>query len=207
LLFLFLFARAAQGIMMVTVNLEEMADKLRTSLPTLRRMMRRYQDFPVVAEGSNGVPWQLDPEAVITFVQTKRDEETAARDQRDDLLAQVSLPIEELQPEGERTLTPAERLKLGQAMRVEDDVAKQRGFLVLTSDMRMRLTDAWTPLSQFLASLPVQLGRRHNLPDAVVRDMRRAIEAQQRELHRKLKDLLSDDAAPPPEEEEHGTAA
>ena len=37
--------------------------------------------------------------------------------------------------------------------------------------------------------------------------MRRAIEAQQRELHRKLKDLLSDDAAPPPEEEEHAPAA
>jgi phage terminase Nu1 subunit (DNA packaging protein) len=192
---------------MVTVNLEEMADKLRISLPTLRKMMRKYPDFPVEAEGSNGVPWHLDPQAVIAFVQAKRDEEAAARDQRDDLLAQVSLPIEELRPEDERTLSAAERLKVAQAMRVEDEVAKQRGFLVLTSDMRMRLTDAWTPLSQFLAGLPAQLGRRHNLPDAVVRDMRRAIEAQQRELHRKLRALLSDDAEPPPEEEEHAPAA
>ena len=192
---------------MVTVNLEEMAEKLRISLPTLRKTMRRYDDFPVVAEGSSGVPWQLDPEAVIAFVQTKRDEEAAALSQRDDLLSQVSLPMEDLLPEAERTLSAAERLKVAQAMRVEDEVAKQRGFLVLTSDMRMRLTDAWTPLSQFLASLPGQMGRRHNLPDAVVRDMRRAIEAQQRELHRKLKDMLSDDAEPPPEEQEHAPAA
>lgn len=192
---------------MVTVNLEEMAEKLRISLPTLRAMMRKDADFPVVAEGRNGVPWQLDPEAVIAYVQAKRDEEAAARDQRDDLLAQVSLPIDELQPEGERVMTPTERLKLAQAMTKEDELAKQRGFLVLTSDMRMRLTAAWTPLSQFLSSLPAQLGRRHNLPDAVVRDMRRAIEAQQRELHRKLKTLLSDEAEPPPEEEEHATAA
>ncbi|MBR0653072.1 terminase small subunit [Roseomonas terrae] len=192
---------------MVTVNLEEMADKLRISLPTLRRMMRRYPEFPVVAEGSNGVPWQLDPAAVITFVQAKRDEDAAARDQRDDLLSQVSLPMEDLLPEAERILSAGERLKLAQAMRVEDDVAKQRGFLVLTSEMRIRLAEAWTPLSQFLAGLPSQLGRRHNLPDAVVRDMRRAIEAQQRELHRKLNDLLSDDAAPPPEEQEHAGAA
>ncbi|MBW6399993.1 hypothetical protein KPL78_19185 [Roseomonas sp. HJA6] len=192
---------------MVTVNLEEMAEKLRISLPTLRKMMRRYEDFPVVAEGSNGVPWQLDPEAVIAFVQAKRDDEAAARDARDDLLSQVSLPLEELHTEADRVATPAERLKLAQAMRVEDEVAKQRGFLVLTSDMRMRLTDAWTPLSQFLTALPGQLGRRHNLPDAVVRDMRRAIEAQQRELHRKLKDLLAAGADPPPEEQEHAPAA
>ncbi len=203
--FLFLSAQASQRGRMVTVNLEEMAEKLRISLPTLRKMMRRYDDFPVVAEGSNGVPWQLDPAAVIDFVQAKRDEEAAARGVRDDLLAQVSLPLEELQPETDRVASPAERLKIAQAMRVEDEVAKQRGFLVLTSDMRMRLTEAWTPLSQFLAGLPAQLGRRHNLPDAVVRDMRRAIEAQQRELHRKLKDLLSEDAAPP-EEEEHAPA-
>ncbi len=205
--FLFLSAQASQRGPMVTVNLEEMAEKLRISLPTLRKMMRRYEDFPVVAEGSNGVPWQLDPEAVIAFVQAKRDDEAAARDARDDLLSQVSLPLEELQTEADRVATPAERLKLAQAMRVEDEVAKQRGFLVLTSDMRMRLTDAWTPLSQFLTSLPGQLGRRHNLPDAVVRDMRRAIEAQQRELHRKLKDLLAPGADPPPEEQEHAPAA
>lgn len=193
---------------MPTVNLDEMARVLRVSLPTLRAWIRRHPDFPVVAEGRNGLPWELDPEAVIAFVRRKKDEEAARQAERDDLLAQISLPIEDLVPAENRGLTAAERLKLAQAMRVEDEVAKQRAFLVQTSEMRARLTDAWGPLNQFLQSLPGQLGRRHNLPDAVVRDMRRAIETQQRELHRRLVDLLDPGAAAPPhEEEEHAATA
>lgn len=192
---------------MVSVNLDEMATTLRVSLPTLRAWIKRHPDFPIIAEGRNGVPWQLDPAAVIAFIKQKRDDEAASKAERDDLLAQISLPIEDLLPEAERALTPAERLKLAQAMSKEDEVARQRGFLVLTSDMRTRLTDAWTPLAQFLTTLPGQLGRRHNLPDAVVRDMRRAIETQQRELHRRLKDLLGPGAPPPPPEDEEHAAA
>lgn len=188
---------------MVTVNLEEMASTLRVSLPTLRALIKRHDDFPVVAEGRNGVPWQLDPEAVIAFVQRKRDEDAARKAERDDLLAQFSLPVDDMLPAEERGVSAGERLKIAQAMLKEDEVAKQRGFLVLTSDMRMRLTDAWTPLNQFLQALPSQLGRRHNLPDAVVRDMRRMIETQQRELHRRLRDLLAPEAAPPPEDTEN----
>lgn len=193
---------------MVTVNLEEMADKLRISLPTLRKMLRKYDDFPVVSEGRNGVAWQLDPAAVIDFVQRKREAEAASEAERDDLLAQISLPIEDLLPPEERTLSAADRLKTAQAMLKEDEVARQRGHLVLKTDMRARLTEAWVPLTQFLQALPGQVGRRHNLPDAVVRDMRRAIETQQRELHRRLQDLLGPGAPPPPpEEEEHASAA
>ena len=192
---------------MATVNLEEMAGMLRVSLPTLRALIKRHADFPVVEEGRNGVPWHLDPEAVIAFVKQKREAEAAEKAERDELLAQFRLPVDDVLPAEDRGITPAERLKLAQAMRVEDEVAKQRGFLVLTSDMRTRLTDAWTPLNQFLQALPGQIGRRHNLPDAVIRDMRRAIETQQRELHRKLRDLLAPEAVAPPEEEEHAPAA
>jgi phage terminase Nu1 subunit (DNA packaging protein) len=186
-------------VVQLTVNLEEMAAKLRISLSTLRDWMRRHPDFPIIAEGRSGVPWQLDPAAVIAFVEQKRAEETASKAERSELLAQINLPIEDLLPAEERALTPAERLKLAQAMSKEDEVARQRGFLVLTSDMRTRLTEAWGPLAQFLNALPGQVGRRHNLPDAVVRDMRRMIETQQRELHRRLKDLLAPGTEPPAE--------
>jgi len=168
--------------------------------------LRKYPDFPVVAEGGNGIAWQLDPEAVIAFVQQKRQEEISTRAERDELLAQVGLPLEDMLPEAERVLSPGERLKHAQAMRVEDEVARQRQALVWTSDMRMRLTPLWTKLSQFLVNLPGSLGRHHNLPDAVVRDMRRRIEAQMREFHREAVDLLSEEAPPPPEEQEHATA-
>jgi phage terminase Nu1 subunit (DNA packaging protein) len=183
----------------ITVNLEEMASKLGISLTTLREWMRKHPDFPVVAEGRSGIAWQLDPEAVVAFVRSKREEEAEARAARDDQLAQISLPMEDLVPPEERGVSASERLKMAQAMRVEDEVARQRGFLVLTSDMRTKLTEAWVPLNQFLQALPGQIGRRHNLPDGVIRDIRRLIETQQRELHRKLRELLAPDVQPPPD--------
>lgn len=190
----------------LTVNLEEMAAKLRVALSTLRDWMRRHPDFPIVAEGRSGVAWQLDPAAVIAFVQQKRAEEAASKAQRDELLAQIALPMDDLLPPEERALTPTDRLKMAQAMLKEDEVARQRGHLVLKTDMRARLTEAWVPLTQFLQALPGQVGRRHNLPDVVVRDMRRAIETQQRELHRRLVDLLSPSTAAPPEVAEDDAA-
>jgi hypothetical protein len=62
--------------------------------------------------------------------------------------------------------------------------------------MRQRLTGAWTMLGQALNAMPSSIGRKHNLPDAVVRDMRRYIQTQQRKLHGQLTDLL------PPEDME-----
>lgn len=190
---------------MTTVNLEQMADALRVSLPTMRKLVKRYEDFPVVARGSNGVPWQFDPAAVVAFVRDQRAAEAAANAAKDELLAQISLPLEEAVPPEERALSASDRLKNAQAMMKEDEVARQRGFLVLTSEMRQRLAPAWTELSQFLQSLPATLGRRHNLPDAVVRDMRAFISAQQRATHAKLQDLLG--GPPPPGDAEDAEAA
>ena len=186
-------------VVRLTVNLEEMATKLGVSLSTLRDWMRRHEDFPVVAEGRSGVPWQLDPVEVIAFVDRKRAEEAASKAQRDELLAQIPMPMDDLLPPEERGLPAAERLKNAQAMLKEDEVARARGHLVLKTDMRARLTESWGPLAQFLQALPGVIGRRHNLPDAVVRDMRRMIEAQQRELHARLVDLLSPAIEPPAE--------
>ncbi|MBR0649525.1 hypothetical protein GXW78_07630 [Roseomonas terrae] len=193
---------------MVTVNLEEMADKLRISLPTMRRMVRKYRDFPVVAEGGNGIAWQLDPEAVIDFVQRMRDEETASRAERDELLAQISLPIDDMLPPEQHVLSSSDRLKLAQARLKEIELQKQASQLVNKSEIRGPLSEAFTVLVQFFLGQPAQQGRRYNLPEAVVRDMRRDNEAQLRILHRKLCDILSPvEALPDPQgDEEHERA-
>jgi phage terminase Nu1 subunit (DNA packaging protein) len=185
----------------VEVNLEEMARKLGISRPTMREMITRYPDFPVLREGTNGVPWQFDPEAVIAFVQARRAEEEAGKAERSELLAQISLPDSLLAPPEDLQITPSERLKNAQAMMKEDELRKQRQFLVATAEMRQRLSAAWTPLNQALQALPAAIGRRHNLPDDVVRAMRRYIEGQQRDLHRRLVDLLSPDIPAPPTED------
>lgn len=186
-------------------NLDQMAEALRISLPTMRKLLRRYPELPIVSRGTNGQAWQFDPAAVIAFVREQRAAEAAANAAKDELLAQISLPLEEAVPPEERGLSASDRLKNAQAMLKEDEVARQRGFLVLTSEMRQRLAPAWAEMSQSLQALPATLGRRHNLPDAVVRDMRAMIAAKQREIHAKLQDLLG--APPPPGDQEDAAAA
>ena len=181
------------------VNLDEMAALLKCSLPTMRKLAK-LESFPVIARGSHGVPWQLDPEAVTAFLQARREAEAAAGAARDEALAQLSLP-ESILSGDEATASAAERLKTAQAIRAEILNAREAGFLVSTTDMRARLASAWPPLMQSILAMPQQLGRRHNLPDAVVRDARRYLEEQLRETVRLLQDLLPDDAAP---NEPHG---
>lgn len=187
---------------MLTCNLEEMAGRLGVSLPTMRSLIKRYSDFPVVQPGRNGVPWQFDPMAVTDYIAAKRREEAEAKQQRDELLAQVSLPLEETIPPEERPTNAADRLKLAQAMRAEDELAKQRGFLVARTDMRQRLEACWAPLTQEILTLPGRMGRRYNLPAPVVRDMRLTVERALRDMHERLGDLATGGTPPPPEHAE-----
>lgn len=178
-----------------------MAQALRVSVPTLRALIKRHDDFPVVERGAKGVPWQFDPAEVIAFVKRKKDEEAAAGAAKDDLLAQFSMPLEDVVPIEERGLSPTDRRALAQAMLKEDELAKQRGFLVLKTDLRVTLTECWAQLGQGLQAIPGIVGRRHNLPDQVVRDIRALISAQQRAIHAKLADMLQP-GTPPPEEDD-----
>lgn len=189
------------------VNLEQMAEALRISMPTMRKLLRRYPDFPVISRGDRGVPWRFDKAAAIAFVVAQRAEEAATAAAKDELLAQISLPLEEAVAPEDRPLSASDRLKSAQAMLKEDEVARQRGFLVLTTEMRSRLVDIWSPLNAALQALPAQVGRRHNLPDAVVRDMRTLISTQQREMHRKLTELLGAFAPAPEDGDDAAEAA
>lgn len=176
------------------VNLDEMAALLKCSPPTMRKFVR-LEGFPILARGSHGVPWQLDPEAVTAFLHARREAEAAAGAARDEALAQLSLP-ESILSGDEATASAAERLKTAQAIRAEILNAKEAGFLVPTADMRARLALTWPVLMQAILALPQQLGRRHNLPDPVIRDARRYLEEQLRDIAHRLQDLLPDDAAP-----------
>jgi len=179
--------------MALLVNLAEMARALDVSLPTMRELLVRYSDFPVVQRGGTGAVWQFDPTAVIEFMTARREEDAAAEAARSEQLAQLSFGNVDLTPEGERAFSAADRLKNANAMLKEDELRKQRGFLVQTSDMRQRLTAVWTPLTQALNALPSLIGRQHNLPEAVIRDMRRYMHDQQTQLRTRMRDLLGED--------------
>lgn len=199
------------GGMADLVNKRELAKILRCSLPTVGALLDRYPDFPVERRGSNGVEWQFDPAAVTTFLQRRREDETAAaaeqHRERAALLDQFRLPIDDLAPPADATLTPQQRLATARARALEDKMAREAGLLVPTSQVRATLSTTLAQLNQFLAALPGTLGRQYNLPDPVVRDMRRRIEAQQRQLVAQLGALAPPDTAPDDVDPEERDAA
>lgn len=186
------------------VNLEEMADKLSISLPTMRKLTK-LAGFPVVEAGRNGVPWQLDPEAVIAFVRAQREAEAAGRAARSEALAQITLPVEIMRP-ATAALSAADELKAAQTRRIRMQTDRDARHLVLTTEMRQALGPVWMKLSQSLLAMPAAIGRRHNLPQAVTADIRRQVEQQLRQAHAALVELLPADAPVPPEDDVRAAA-
>jgi len=179
----------------ILCNLDEMAEKLDISLPTMRGLTK-LDGFPIVERGRNGVPWQLNPDAVIAFVRDRRAQEAAGRLARSEALAQITLPDELLTPPELANLSTLDRYRVAQANRVELATAREAGHLVLKTDLRQQLRGAWASLMQGLLAMPSSMGRRHNLPAAVVADMRRYVEQQLRVTHGSMADLLPPEAEP-----------
>jgi len=184
----------------ILCNLEEMAAKLDISLPTMRGLTK-LDGFPIVERGRNGVPWQLDPDAVIAFVRDRRTQEAAGRLARSEALAQITLPEELLTPPEQVGLSNLDRLRIAQAQRVEMATAREARHLVLKTELRQELRAAWSALMQGIVAMPGAMARRHNLPAAVVADMRRYVEQQLRSTHATLGELLPADAEPAPADE------
>lgn len=185
---------------MPLVNKRELAALLECSLPTLAALIERYPDFPVVRRGSNGVEWQFDPEAVVAFLERKREEEAAEEAKRHELLAQFRLPIDREPAPSAGGLSPQQELAAVRAMQLRQAMAREARLLVPTTDVRMELAGALAALGRFLQNLPGQLARRHNLPEAVVRDMRASIAEQQEVFVRQLREFGPAAAPPPPHE-------
>lgn len=196
--------------MTLVVNKSELAKILGVSKPTMGAILDRYPDFPIEQRGGLGVEWRFDPELAKAFIITKRAEEEAANATRSELLAQCSLPLDDLAPEeagAARSLSAVERLQHARAMLAEDKVARERQFMVLKTDMRAALAPVWMSLGQSLQALPAQLAARHNLPLPVVRDMKDFIASYQRDAYARLIDLLPEDHAPPEDDEGEDEAA
>lgn len=182
---------------MPIVNLAEMARLLNVSLPTMREYLRRWPGLPVIQRGDQGQQWQLDADAVIAFLAERKAEEERAEEARRAAVAQLSLPEELLKPEVTRNgaALDADDYK---TMRAADQLAKDRGFLVQTVEMRRALNIIWLPLNQALQSLPDLIAKKINLPSPVTRWLRGLIHGWQKDLHARLIELLGEGALPPP---------
>jgi phage terminase Nu1 subunit (DNA packaging protein) len=153
---------------MALVNKAELADLIRCSLPTLGKLIKKYPDLPVERRGRNGEQWQFDPDAVIAFLEAKRNEAAEQASARADLLDQFRLPIDDQAPAEDRSLSPTQQLAAVKTRMLLAKEAREAGMLVPVSDVRMALTSAVSGLAQAHDGFTNRIGRRHNLPRAVM---------------------------------------
>ena len=180
----------------VLVNKAELAEALGVSLPTIGALLKRYPDMPVVEPGTNGSAWKFDLVAVTAFVAERKAEEARGKTARSDLLAQFSLPIDDITPDFDQALKPAERLALARARAAERDLALKSGLLTPTTEVRTALNTAFTKLSADLRTFLRQVSREHGWPDAVLRRHEAELAETQTRFVRDAAHYLTD--TPPP---------
>jgi phage terminase Nu1 subunit (DNA packaging protein) len=181
----------------VTVNKRELATRvLKCSIPKVDSLLARYPEMPVEQRGDLGSEWKFNPQHVLEFLRTKREEEERASPEKIDFLAQLELGID--QPEEARGLSPSQRLSLVRARREERRLAIESGMLVEVAKVRQELTYALTRLGSFLNTLPVTVARSHNLPEDVMRSMVRLINDQRKHFVAEIeKSLKTSDGGTP----------
>jgi len=169
----------------VLVNKRELARRLGVSLPTMGALIDRYQDFPVVERGTNGVEWKFDLATVIAFVQAQREAEAASKAARDEQLAQLVLPLD-LQP----AEIPAPGLSFRDQLAAVELRAKLRkeaieaGGLVRVVDVENDLTIMLGTWRAALRDFLRQMAREQNWSD----ELARVYEARLAKLQEKLVD-------------------
>lgn len=174
----------------LTVNKRELAKLLKCSLPTLNELIDRYPDFPVVKRGSNGVEWEFDAQEVIDFLRMKEEAENRAAAERASLFKQFSLPIDAAAPEGAGDLSPSARRSLAEARLKERRLAIETGMLAEVPALRQNQTLVIGRLGRFFDNLPQQLAREFNLPEEVMRSMRKRLDDQRRGFVAEIDDLM-----------------
>jgi len=187
----------------LTCNFEEMAQRLDISKPTLGQWIRKWDDFPVLSRGSNGVAWSFDPAVVVAYVGQKRADEEAANAARVELLGQIALPFE--QPSGAADL--AEMGQLYKLAKQADELGVMRGQLLRVADLRDPMWSLLLRFRQSALQLPRRWGTRHNLPAAVVTEIRRDIEEWLTEIHAGSREILTAAAVPETTSDDEAAAA
>jgi phage terminase Nu1 subunit (DNA packaging protein) len=174
------------------VNRDQLSQLLRCSLPTVNALVKRYSDFPIIERGGLGREWKFDGNAVIAFLQSKRNEEDQAQQRRSELLAQCTLPLPGVE-RVESDLDIDDQIKAARLRALQREEAKTNGFLVPTLEVRVSLERAFRRLGQSLDQMAERIAKRHNLPEAVKREMAREIDDMRTAFVRDAGTMLTSD--------------
>lgn len=154
----------------VLVNKAELARRLGVSLPTMSALLLRYPDFPVHRRGTNGTAYQFDINDAIEFVQAKRDAEQASKAARDELLAQLVLPIDLVDEPPRQAISLKDQLDAAKLREIQRKEAIANGELVLAAAIEDDYATIFATWSRRLREFISQIAREQGWPEPVRAD-------------------------------------
>ena len=172
----------------VTGNKAELALRLGISLPTLTGWMQRYPEFPIASRGSNGRSYAFDFAAVFEFLRSRQEEQSQAKAERDEALAQLRLPFDlpNVEPPP-KTASPKEELDAWRLRKFQREEMEKAGKLIPTDIVLPAITGVLARLNRDAHSFLRQLARENNWPDPYTR----TVEARLGDIQRAgVKDLI-----------------
>lgn len=179
------------------VNLEELAELTRKSLPTLRVLMREHDDFPVVKGGTKGTPYEFDARAVAAWLAELDAAAAAAIERRAEELKAMRLELFPGSAADDETLTlsPSQRKQELEAVRLADLVAEQRGQLTRVAEVLDDWQRAFAALRSKLIALPDELARDLALDRGTRTRLRDGLDAALVELAAMMREEVPDQRA------------
>lgn len=141
------------------------------SEPTVRKMIEKNADFPIISRGKNGVPFEFDMQLAVEFILGLRQKEEEQARARSEELRQFGLEL--LGPDGAAVqsapgLTPTERKALMEEELLAIKLAERRGELVKKSSVEEAIAAALVAFADKGKSFSARLSRRHDLPREVL---------------------------------------
>jgi phage terminase Nu1 subunit (DNA packaging protein) len=129
------------------LNLAQLPTVVGYSEQTVRKWMRDYDDFPIVAQGWHGVPYVFDGRAVASWVLAHNEEAAAVAEAEGERLQQLRLELfgdpvldGDLSVPG---ISPAEELQMIRARKEALDLGERQQELVKAADVKECQTEVY----------------------------------------------------------------
>ncbi len=182
------------------VNKAELTQMLGCSLPTLNVYMTRYGDaFPVLTQGGRGRDWSFDHEAVVAFLNERREADAQADTERQAALRQFALPLGHNGGppiDAAPCVRPADQLTLMKVRKLRREEEYACGRLVEAAKVSEALSNLLRELNRAEHKMVRSFGLRHRLSEDLIADLDKALSECQRDLVRFIQSLI------PPEDTE-----
>lgn len=163
------------------------------SEPTIRKLIDKHADFPILKRGKNGDAYEFDLGAAAKFIVGLREkEETEARARAEevrqfglDLLGPDAVALDAAQV----GLSPAERKALLEEELAAIKLRQIRGELVKKASVEAALAEFLVWLAQRQASFSARLAKRADVPREVLLAVDRLMEADRAEIAARMEQM------------------